>query len=502
MGNNYLIIRADADARMGAGHLMRCLALGQAWKDAGGRIIFITSCADEWLLQRLCSEGFTVHRLGRPYPDDQDWGMTEHLLSENPNSWLVLDGYHFDSDYQKRVKEAGYRLMVIDDTGHLPHYYGDIVLNQNIHAKDLCYSCEPYAKLLLGPQYVLLRREFLKWRGWKREIPEIARKVLVTLGGSDPDDVTLKVIRALQNLEIDALEATIVAGGSNPNFGELQSAVRASRLPMRLESNVTNMPELMAWADVAVSGGGSTCWELAFMGLPDLVSILADNQIPIAGRLEEMGSAVNLGWYENLSSSQIARELKRLVVAAEKRAGMAHRGQELVDGKGTTRVLTHMRVQTLSLRKVREEDRQLLWEWATDPDVRAGSFSSEPIPWEEHVLWFKSKLNDPHCIFYIATNGNDVPIGQARYDVDRNESVVSVSVDRNCRGKGYGSAIICLASHKLFDTSDVSVIHAYVKDGNEPSVRAFVKAGFKNMGMAEFRGYRAIHLVLRKEDLT
>lgn len=234
------------------------------------------------------------------------------------------------------------------------------------------------------------------------------------------------------------------------------------------------------------------------MGVPNLVLVLADNQRRVAEGMGETKVAMNLGWHENISSPEIAQALKGSLIEVGTRERMAQYGQGLVDGEGTARVLTRMRSQGLDLREVREGDCKLLWGWATDPDVRAVSFSPEPIPWAEHVLWFKSKLNDPGCIFYIATNGNDVPIGQARYDVDGNESVISVSVDRSCRGKGYGSAIICLASNMLFDTSAVSVIHAYVKDGNEPSVRGFVKAGFKNMGPAEFRGHRAIHLVLQR----
>ena len=58
--NGHLIIRADANSRIGTGHLMRCLALAQAWKDSDGRVIFITACESAGLLQRLCGEGFEV----------------------------------------------------------------------------------------------------------------------------------------------------------------------------------------------------------------------------------------------------------------------------------------------------------------------------------------------------------------------------------------------------------------------------------------------------------
>ena len=225
-----LLIRADANARMGTGHLMRCLALAQCWKSQGGQVTFITACESDGLWRRLSEEEYQVITLERPYPDSAHREVISRVLEAHPSAWVVLDGYHFDLDCQRQIKQAGRRLLVIDDTAHLGHYYADVVLNQNINAEQLDYSCEPYTRLLLGTRYVLLRSEFLAWLGWQREIPKVARKVLVTLGGSDPDNQTLKVVRALQQVDVDGLEAMIVVGASNLHFQELQFAIRDSQV--------------------------------------------------------------------------------------------------------------------------------------------------------------------------------------------------------------------------------------------------------------------------------
>jgi len=338
-----LIIRADADARMGTGHVMRCLALGQAWKDNGGHVVFITACSNKLLLERLYNEDFEVYQIECPDIHSQDWRLTKDLLAEYTNVWLVLDGYHFESDYQKQVKDAGYKLLVIDDMAHLPNYYADIVLNQNIHASELYYSGEVYTKLLLGTKYVLLRREFLSWRGWKREVPELARKVLITLGGSDPDNVTLKIIQALQQVEVDGLEAVVVAGPVNPHYEELRSAVQSSGIPIRLESNVVNMPELMAWADVAISGGGTTSWELAFMGLPSVVLSLADNQHVISKKREVAGVAIYLNRDVEYFIDETTQTIAQLLKDRKARYKMSQRGKELIDGEGVKRVIEELK---------------------------------------------------------------------------------------------------------------------------------------------------------------
>ena len=342
-----LLIRADAGTQIGIGHVMRCLALAQAWQDTGGRVVFLMATESPPLEARLRSEGMeVVHLPVQPGSTDDAIQTANHARQVGAN-WVVVDGYHFGAGYQRVIKDHGLHLLFIDDIGHAEHYYADLVLNQNIHAHEGLYkSKEPYTRLLLGTRYVLLRREFLKWRGWKREIPEVARKVLVTMGGSDPDNVTLKVIQALQQVDVDGLEAIVVVGGSNPHYEELQSVAQKSRFPIRLESNVTQMPELMTWADVAISAGGSTCWELAFMGMPTVALILARNQCPIAERLDTVGVAVNLGWYEDVSPKKLAQVVMQLLKAPRTRAEMSQCGRQLVDSMGSDRVIQALQRRT------------------------------------------------------------------------------------------------------------------------------------------------------------
>lgn len=153
----------------------------------------------------------------------------------------------------------------------------------------------------------------------------------------------------------------------------------------------------------------------------------------------------------------------------------------------------------LTLRQVRKDDCWLLWEWANDPTVRAVSFSSELISWETHVEWFQSKLEDPHCLFFIAVDGEGTPIGQVRYDISDDNAVISISTAKEFRGKSYGSEIIRIASERVFNVSSVGTIHAHVKQGNEASTRAFTKAGFRDAETISVHGHRAVHLTLKRE---
>ena len=496
-------IRADASMQTGTGHLMRCLALAQGWKDVGGEVTFITACQDEGLLQRLRDEEFDIKLLTSAYPDTADWNSTRDILAGRPGAWVVLDGYHFDEVYQRQVREAGHRLLVIDDNAHLKHYYADIVLNQNLYAEQLRYACEPYTRLLLGTRYVLLRREFLVWKEWHREIPEVARRVLITLGGGDPDNNTLKVIQTLQDVGIPDLEATVVIGASNPHVGVLEKSAKQSRIPILLVRDAKNMPELMAQADMAISGGGSTAWELLFMGTPSLFLIVADNQRYIAENIENQGLGKNLGQAENVSIESLTGAITSLAKDFDLKTMISRKARQIVDGQGAQRVISSMkrlRTGEFKLRPATLEDCRLLWEWANEPAVRAASFSTELIPWEEHVNWLRRKVSEPGCHHYIIVlSGNDCPIGQVRFDCMGNEAEIHVSIDSNLHNHGYGSQAILSAGKHLFKETVITRIYANIKPDNGNSIRAFTKAGFKPDGpVKEVKGHKAVQMVLDK----
>jgi UDP-2,4-diacetamido-2,4,6-trideoxy-beta-L-altropyranose hydrolase len=476
---------------------MRCLALAQAWQEAGGDAVFAVAEGVPALEGRIVSEDFGIERIGTDPGGAEDIAKTGALARDSGAGWVVVDGYRFGAGFQRALRDAGLKVLFIDDNGHAESYCADIVLNQNVHAAESMYARrEPGTRLLLGTRYALLRKEFWSWRGWKRETPDVARKVLVTLGGSDPDNVTTKVVRALGPVDIEGLEAVVVVGGGNPHLDEITSAAAASRARVRVERIVTNMPELMAWADVAVSAAGSTVWELAFMGLPTVLLVLAENQARSAGALGKDEVAVDLGRAQEATEDGIARAVADLLSRRHVRERLCTNGKDLVDGLGAERVVESTRERRLGLRPAREEDRSLLWEWANDPQVRRASFSSEPIRWEEHVGWFRSKMDDANCTMLIVTDAEQRPVGQVRLEVNHEQAVVSVSIDREHRGKGLGSEAIHVACREVLAARGIEKAHAYVKRDNTASIRSFQRAGFASAGPVVVDGCDAVHLIL------
>jgi UDP-2,4-diacetamido-2,4,6-trideoxy-beta-L-altropyranose hydrolase len=497
-----LLIRADANLNMGTGHVMRCLALGQTWCDWAGRVTFVMSAPPRALVERVQDERISIVELDKEAGSRDDAAFVADLRARRGAKAIVVDGYHFSYDYQKTIKESGSVLLVIDDYGHAGRYVADLILNQNISAaSDFYADRDRDTDLLLGTRYALLRREFRSWHGWTRLVPERASRILVTLGGSDPENLTVKVLEALERVDVDGLEIKVAVGSGNPHYKELQAAAARSSFPVDLEGDGLDMPQLMIWADLAISAAGSTCWELAFMGLPSLIIVSADNQRASAQRLHELGAAINLGWHGSLTQGEIARVLSDLTKQAGQRQKISQCGKELVDGMGAGRVSLALIEQILTFRRVSEDDVRLVWEWANDPVTRAASFSSEPIPWSEHVRWFESKLKNENCLFFLVTTEDGLPLGQVRYDRDGGEAVISVGLGESFRGQGYGSAIIRLGCSKMMATERINLIHAFVKQDNESSRRAFIKAGFEEAGFTNINGQEALHLVVRGDKI-
>jgi spore coat polysaccharide biosynthesis predicted glycosyltransferase SpsG len=163
------------------------------------------------------------------------------------------------------------------------------------------------------------------------------------MGGSDPDNVTLKVINAIKRLDDSDLKIKVIVGSSNPHVLDIKNAMLPAPCSMLGIENAANMPELMIWADVAISAGGSTCWEMAFKGLPAILIITGDNQKGIASGLDEIGVANSLGWFSEVSVLNISRSLNCICQDHRMREIMSLQGNKLIDGNGTSRVINVMK---------------------------------------------------------------------------------------------------------------------------------------------------------------
>jgi UDP-2,4-diacetamido-2,4,6-trideoxy-beta-L-altropyranose hydrolase len=303
---NTLLFRPDISPAIGTGHLMRCLALAELCMEQGKQVVFAVNGCPAALADRIRGLGAGL----QPLADQADPGELAALARRLRAIAIVLDGYHFSERYRAAVAELGLPVVAIDD-GTVPFaLHADIVVNTSPLARATDYAdIARGSRLLLGPSYAPLRREFRHGpAGMPQPAPEDAH-ILLTFGGSDPAGLTLPVARALLDTLPAAAKLDIVIGGALADVTDIEQLVRGHADRVRLHRNTTRMAKLMRRATLAVTAAGSTLWELAYLTVPTIAVVVADNQ---AGNLQPP----LLDWFRTIDARDDVSKAVNQVAAA------------------------------------------------------------------------------------------------------------------------------------------------------------------------------------------
>ncbi len=328
-----MLIRADASVAIGTGHLMRCLALAQAWQDAGGEVTLAAAELPDSLCARFEENKISVRRVGAAPGSPEDASCLLAYISQLEPEWVVIDGDRFNCNYLQSIHASGSCVLLIDDYADRPSFSADIILNPNFAANPERYHSRGFrATVLTGPRYALLRREFQHLL--HRQVRERGNKVLVTLGGSDPEDLTSQIAGTLASCS--DLEVTVVAGSAYANKNRL-IAQAGSQTKLIFDSH--NMKELMQQAEIAITVAGGTLWELLSLGCAVLSYARTAGGAYLVTCLARQGMIVDMGEVSRFDAGKIVPAVRGIADSTSTRQRMAPQGQALVDGLGATRVV-------------------------------------------------------------------------------------------------------------------------------------------------------------------
>lgn len=358
-----IAIRTDASSVIGSGHVMRCLTLAQGIRQVSPDIEIFFICRNHQgsLIAHIESQGFLVSSLSPPsnqskYPEQNsiyerwlgdsqsnDAADTISILRDKQIDWLIIDHYAIDEMWEKQLRAYASSVMVIDDLAERKHDC-DVLLDQTLGRTPASYEhlVPEGCRLLLGTEYVLLRPEFLSTRKQLELNDSRFQKVnhiLISLGGVDRDNLTKDVILSLdkgvkQGLLASSLTVTVVLGAISPHVKSVQALVEQVGFKLVVKTNVSDMAELMAQADLAIGAAGATSWERCCLGLPTILFVLAENQEEIARQLV-MKKVV---WSCSKESLESLPESIHKITGEELRV-YSRNAMELVDGCGVDRVV-------------------------------------------------------------------------------------------------------------------------------------------------------------------
>jgi spore coat polysaccharide biosynthesis predicted glycosyltransferase SpsG/RimJ/RimL family protein N-acetyltransferase len=449
-----VVFRCDGDDRIGAGHVSRCLQVARILRNLGTPVR-IVGHVDGIAAALAADDGIEVvppdPRSPAGVPDAGD-----------P---VVVDSYDID---HRELVAASQRapLFAIVDEGPVPAVSG--VISYHL---DACRRLDvpPQVTSVLGPAYAPVEpRAFAARRARSLSL------ALVTLGASTSGRALLDpIVAALLELD-DRLEVFAATRGVVQANGRVRSGV--------IRGGLT---EQIAAADVAVSGAGSTPYELACAGVPALLVSVADNQLPVGRAFAEAGIALFEDARENLDSEALQHAISRLADANVRRT-MAEAGPRAIDGYGAFRVAAALRAsfdgeplpRVVTYRPARMDDAKLLLEWRNDSGTRTASRNQSAVSAEGHRSWLTESLADESRTLLVAESAGRA-VGTVRFDRAGRRAEIAVTVAPEERARRFGPQIIREAA-ELYLHAHVGVdrIRAEVRPENEASTKAFTRSGF------------------------
>ncbi len=496
-----VIVRVDASALLGAGHVMRCLALAGELKERGHQVVFVMRPLMGNMMDEAKAAGFDV--LGLPdlqftaansqaewiekarSTDGQrrDAIETLALLPHRSWDWLLVDHYALGAQWQLAMGVAAQKLLVIDDQADRLLHCG-LLLNQNPGANTESYvGLIPLgSQTLIGPHYALLRPEFSSRASHVHGLNRASTnaRVLVSLGSVDPQGLALKVVSALADCGFRGSGVTVVVGNHNPQELELLASCRALGF-VGLKSTNT-MAQLMSQADWAVGAGGVSLLERCAMSLPSIVLAIAPNQQPGVAAAQFAGAVLALDPLNACFLDQLRQAIQSLLTEPERLKAMSQAATSLCDGRGTLRVAEVLQARSLALRVATLQDATALYAWRNALETRQHSGDGQTFSLEQHVQWMRVVLVDPARRLWIASTTAG-PIGVLRFDSFPQGATTSAEISLyrvpGRLGKGWGRALIARGIQEAQRTwPGLRQVDAHISDDNLPSLGAFAACGF------------------------
>lgn len=353
--------RTDASARIGSGHVARCVTLAKHLCARGAEVLFIVGEHQPGWYDRIERAGFSLHRLPRPPEpagtvEDGDYagwlGVSEFEDAEQTLAvigdgvdLLVVDHYGLGATWERRLRSSASRIMAIDDLADREHDV-DVLLDQNLAVDPVHRYAGLVSEgttLLVGPRVALLDHTFAQLHAVVCRRPRSGPvTVVVYLGASDLFSLTLPVVRGLLGLGDGLARVEVVTRAGSVVRDELR-ALQTDDPRLGVWDNVASLAGLLAIADVAVGAGGVTALERLCLGVPTVLLSVAENQRPGCRSLDRYGTVSYVGDAADVDADTVVGEVVRLIHDPVARAEFSQRGQQLVDGLGALRVAEVLR---------------------------------------------------------------------------------------------------------------------------------------------------------------
>lgn len=335
MSRPRVLVRADASAAIGTGHVTRCLALADELATRGWDVRFASRKLPAALDAELRRRAGCLIEIPAAVAIEQE---PAYLVSRPETQSLaatIVDHYGIHADWHRAARPWSGALVAIDDLA-ITALDVDLIVNQNLGESPNSYvGLVPESCLrLVGPRYALLRRQFRAARGSAPRVRTHVERVLVFLSGADGGDATSIAAQAMARTGIPT---DVVVGPAYPHFDPL-AEWSATQPTISLHRDVADMATLMDRADLSIGAPSSASWERCCLGLPTILVTLADNQVRAGAAIAAAGAGVALGWYSEVTAETLAAGILDIAESPKRLAAMSRAAANVTDGRGAERV--------------------------------------------------------------------------------------------------------------------------------------------------------------------
>ena len=471
-----IIFRADGNANTGLGHIMRLLSIAEMVEDLFSSIFVIQNPSEAIKNTILYScDSYKIVPDSLSLAEEAEW-LSEWV--EKETDIVVLDGYKFDTEYQRTLKSKNIKLVCIDDIFN-NHFLADAVINHAPGISSDEYSLDEDTKFYGGLDYTVIKPKFLQLARNERVITKFS-KLFICFGGADFNNLTTKVLKLLDgNLPDQIEEITVVVGESNIFKEEIEKTLSEFNLGKKqLKINLTSdeMIREMQSSHLAILPSSTILYEALSIKMPIISGFYVDNQISVYHGFKNLGVIYGVDdmnefeHYPELIHKILSHDINKLL----------QKQRNVIDGYSKLRIRCLMLAlsEKYNLKVAQIEDVELYFNWANDPLVRNNAISTDPILYENHIKWFRNKLRDEKCFMFILYFENK-SVGQIRFEIEDEEATIDYSIDVNYRGRGHGKVLLEFGMLRLIEDFSKNVkFKAVVKKINSPSNNIFIKSGF------------------------
>ena len=333
-----LILRADAGHRLGSGHVMRLAALAEA---AGQRSLLIVGGEPAATVAQLIGRGLDAVASHGDSGTESDLAHVLGCAHDRGAAGVVVDGPGFSAGYVTALADRGLVVASLDDLGAAPLPTA-IVVNHNLGAETLADRYPTTSTRLLGRRFHLLRGEFRRLSAAGSPPRPDARRVLITMGGSDPVGATARVVGALRGAHLELMVVLGPGFRHDAAFDRALAIADAHGHDVALAAQPADLPRLMSGCDVAISAAGGTLAELGYLGRPTFAVAIADDQIANARRHAAAELAVGGQPLADLTDEHLADSIAGLLGDLPLRRRLRDRAAAALDGRGADRVVAQL----------------------------------------------------------------------------------------------------------------------------------------------------------------